>query len=382
MGIGRPPLSVGTMGKIRLYKVSTGYRARALFRDFDGRTRELERTASGKGAATRALKEAVRDRVHLDGNAEITPDTRVKDLAQAWVTSLDAQSPTTIASYRNRVLAQIIPGLGHRRVRELSIGAVDRFLQDVASENGAAVAKMTRSVLSGMCGLAARHDALPRNPVKDARSITQPRRAAPKSLTLAQVRQLRAMITYDNTAVARDLPDFVAFMLASGLRIGEASAITWDVVDLDAGTVEVRGTVIRLKGHGLLLTSTTKSTAGMRTLALPTWCVEVLRHRAQRLHASGVTHGADPVFPAPKGGLRDPSNTQGDLRETLVWCGLPGITSHIFRKTTATLLDNAGLSARTIADQLGHAQPSVTQNVYMGRKIASTQAATVLQQLA
>jgi len=100
------------------------------------------------------------------------------------------------------------------------------------------------------------------------------------------------------------------------------------------------------------------------------------------LGENAVAHGSDPVFPAPKGGLRDPSNTQGDLRETLTWCGLHGITSHIFRKTTATLLDNAGLSARTIADQLGHAQPSVTQNVYMGRKIASTQAATVLQQLA
>jgi integrase len=51
-------------------------------------------------------------------------------------------------------------------------------------------------------------------------------------------------------------------------------------------------------------------------------------------------------------------------------------------KTTATLLDEAGLSARAIADQLGHAQPSVTQNVYMGRKIASTKAAIVLEQLA
>ena len=120
----------------------------------------------------------------------------------------------------------------------------------------------------------------------------------------------------------------------------------------------------------------------MRTLALPTWCVQVLQHRVQQHDPARVGHGSDPVFPAPKGGLRDPSNTQGDLRETLAWCGLPGVTSHIFRKTTATLLDNAGLSARTIADQLGHAQPSVTQNVYMGRKIASTQAASVLQQLA
>ena len=41
---------------------------------------------------------------------------------------------------------------------------------------------------------------------------------------------------------------------------------------------------------------------------------------------------------------------------------------HNFRKTTATHLDQAGLSARVIADQLGHARPSMTQDVYMGRK--------------
>lgn len=171
-------------------------------------------------------------------------------------------------------------------------------------------------------------------------------------------------------------------MLATGLRIGEASAITWDAVDLDAGTVEVRGTVIRLRGQGLVLTSTTKSSAGMRRLALPNWSVESLKQRAQRLTGIGIAHREEPVFPAPMGGLRDPSNTQRDLRDCLAWCGLPWVTSHVFRKTTATLLDNAGLSARTIADQLGHAQPSVTQDVYMGRKIASTQAAKVLEQLA
>jgi hypothetical protein len=67
-----------------------------------------------------------------------------------------------------------------------------------------------------MYGLAARHDALTRNPVRDARSIAQPRKSTPTSLTLAQVRQLRALMTYDNRAVDRDLPDFVSFMLATG----------------------------------------------------------------------------------------------------------------------------------------------------------------------
>jgi integrase len=60
---------------------------------------------------------------------------------------------------------------------------------------------------------------------------------------------------------------------------------------------------------------------------------------------------------------------------------MPWVTSHVFRKTTATLLDEAGLSARAIADQLGHAQPSLTQTVYMGRQVASTAAATTLEAL-
>jgi integrase len=58
----------------------------------------------------------------------------------------------------------------------------------------------------------------------------------PKSLTVKEVRQLRALMTYDDKAADRDLPGFVSFMLASGLRIGEASAVTWDAVDLNAGT--------------------------------------------------------------------------------------------------------------------------------------------------
>jgi integrase len=366
------------MGVIRFYRVANGYRARVLVRDPDGRVREIERLGLSRSAAERHLKEAFRDRVDVRAGTGVTPETRVRELAETWFASLDSQSPSTRQRYRDRVDKQILPAMGELRLRELSIGTVDRFLKTVAKHHGAAMAKMTRSVLSGMCGLAARHDALDRNPVRDAHVITQPRKAAPKSLTAKEVRQLRALMTYDEKALARDLPDFVSFMLASGLRIGEASAVTWAAVELDAGTVEVRGTVVRLTGQGLVLTSTTKSTAGMRRLALPSWCVEMLRDRAAR--RSEPRTGDDPVFPAPKGGLRDPSNTQADLKDSLTWCGLPWVTSHVFRKTTATLLDDAGLSARAIADQLGHAQPSLTQNVYMGRKIASTRAAGVLEQ--
>ena len=55
------------------------------------------------------------------------------------------------------------------------------------------------------------------------------------------------------------------------------------------------------------------------------------------------------------------------------------VTSHNFRKTTATILDEAGHSARQVADQLGHSKPSMTQDVYMARKVANPAAAEALE---
>jgi integrase len=87
------------------------------------------------------------------------------------------------------------------------------------------------------------------------------------------------------------------------------------------------------------------------------------------------------VFPAPLGGWRDPSNTQADLRDAFTAAGFNWVTSHVFRKTVATLMDQAGLSSRAAADQLGHANTSMTTDIYFGRKVAATGAAPVLEAL-
>ncbi|TKK83396.1 hypothetical protein FDA38_02120 [Kribbella jiaozuonensis] len=49
-------------------------------------------------------------------------------------------------------------------------------------------------------------------------------------------------------------------------------------------------------------------------------------------------------------------------------------------QTTATALDRRGRSARQIADHLGQAQVSITQDVYMGRRIHNPSAAEALDQ--
>jgi integrase len=56
------------------------------------------------------------------------------------------------------------------------------------------------------------------------------------------------------------------------------------------------------------------------------------------------------------------------LRAVLDGVGYGWVTSNNFRKTVATRLDEVGLTAREIADQLGHARPSMTLDVYLGRR--------------
>src|SRR5687767_150727 len=82
-------------------------------------------------------------------NGEITADIRVSALAEARYAGLTDLSPVTMQAYRDRLDRQILPGLGQLRVRELTVGVLDRHLRLVAEKHGVATARTSRSVLSG-----------------------------------------------------------------------------------------------------------------------------------------------------------------------------------------------------------------------------------------
>lgn len=226
---------------------------------------------------------------------------------------------------------------------------------------GFATAKSVRSVLSGTCRMLARRDLLPSNPVRDVGRLEQGRRKPPRALTVDEALRFLALLDGSEYARRNELPDIMRFLLGTGARIGEALALKWEDVDLDANAVRIDWTVSRIRGAGLVREAV-KTETSERTLRLPDWTVEMLRKR-KRDAAPG-----DLVFPNTRGRLRDVGNTGKMLRKVrgddFAW-----VKSHTARRTVATLLDDQGLTARAIADQLGHARPSMTQDVYMGRRI-------------
>ncbi|SDR08861.1 tyrosine-type recombinase/integrase [Actinopolyspora saharensis] len=374
----RPPLPIGSHGKIRVYPSGAMWRALTKFRDFDGITRSVERVGKTKAAAQRELKQALTERTSQVADV-VSPSTRFREVAEQWFNSVQAaaaqgtRSPTTVDVYRSQLDRHVLPALGELRVQEVTVPRVDSFLSTLRNQSGTATAKTSRTVVSGVLGLAVRHGAISTNPIRETARIEEGPKSAPRALTAAERARFLDQLESDEAASGRDIPDLVRFMLATGARIGEALAVCWPEVDCDSGLVAVNFTVVRVKGKGLVRKST-KSSSGERTLPLPSWAVEMLRQRKAERGTSG-----EPVFPDSLGGLRDPSNTRRDLRKARGSEEFGWVTSHVFRKTAATILDEAGLSARVVADQLGHSRPSLTQDVYMGRKAVTEDAATALE---
>jgi integrase len=182
-------------------------------------------------------------------------------------------------------------------------------------------------------------------------------------------------------AVRRDLPDLVRWYVGTGERTGEGLAVHWAHLDLSRGVAEWAGGVVRVRGRGQLI-NTGKTEVSARTLNLSGWLVEMLRDRQVKVaRVQGVDPDQldGPVFPNSLGGLRDKHNTLAQWRDFRAEAGFGWVTIRTFRRSVATILDEAGLSARQIADQLGQSKISTTQDVYMGRRAPGRAAADALE---
>jgi integrase len=213
------------------------------------------------------------------------------------------------------------------------------------------------------------------NPVRDVQAIkskTKPKGAA--ALTGDQLRDLLAKLRASTYCQEHDLVDPITLLIATGLRRSELLGLRWSDFNRDAGMLAVTGKVVRVAGKGLQRIDDTKSDAGQRTIPLPRFAIDALVQRLDLPYLGQQTM----IFPSSAGTLRDPDNFNKQWRAVRDELGVPDVTSHSFRKTVATLIDDEGLSARIGADHLGHAQVSMTQDRYMARGRVHAEVAAML----
>lgn len=326
------PLGLGEYGQVSIVREGNAYAAYVRYRDFSGRGHKLKRRAKTKAAASRSVLKAVKERLGGGLEGESTATSTFEESTAGWLAMFEglvargSRSPTTLDEYRYVVHRLLLPGLGDLRLGELTTPRLDRFVQGVLNDRGYPSATLCRSVLSEICGWLVRRGALRVNPVRELTPLEADRERIARALSFDELREWLALLDDSEFARRHDLPDLARFMLATGLRLGEALGVTWADVDLNAGTVSVVRTIVRVKGQGLVA-KRTKSAASMRGLMLPTWGVELLR--ARRVRMAGFE---GPVFPDTGGGWRDRSNVGRAFRHVRGGSSYVWVKTHTLRR--------------------------------------------------
>ncbi len=162
------------------------------------------------------------------------------------------------------------------------------------------------------------------------------------------------------------------FMLYTGLRIGEMSALRWSDVDFEKRLIRVRGNLTGVKcrdsaspqyGRRVSRINPFTKTNRPRTIPLGRMAYESIQrlYEARRPDSQLVLVNRD-------GNLIDPVTLQMSLRRIYQFAGIelpPGVNAHALRHTFASMCFENGLSVKQVSELLGHKSTQLTIDTYI-----------------
>jgi integrase len=314
-----------------------------------------------------------------------------------WLPAIEGElRPSTFASYSRNLRLHVLPEVGRVSLQSLDAGTLTALYQRLARDGrkdhvhgtglSATTVRYIHTIVRSALQTAVEWDLLIRNPA-DRTKPPRPRAQADrhKKINTWPREVLAAFLT---ATTGTRLHPLWLLLATTGLRRGEALGLTWRAVDLSAGRLSVIRSLVDVE-YGRPVWSDPKTSRGRRSVALDPATLAALKTlRAEQLQerllvgADYAEH--DLVFARAEGGPRHPDRTAAAFRETVARLGLPAIRLHDLRHTWATLALEAGVHPKVVQERLGHANVSITLDLYshvapaMATDAASKVAALIL----
>ena len=318
----------------------------------------LDVAAHGVDYAIRMRDQAERERGHsLDQVAE--------DFL-AWKTPR-VRSDRTIQDYRRDYRRAIQPTLGSRPVAALRGDDVREWVDQLVADGhlGAKSIVDRHALLHSILEHARTRGWTDADPCA-ATKLPKRVKGQPKGLRPAEWQALHAALTQLDQHAA----DLAAFMLATGWRWSEATALsTYDVEDYDTAMWASVTQVMRRPARGRArLVQDGKSQAALRRVQVDPETATIVRRRAADAAPGGIVFRTRTGRPWHYSNFRDrawePAVALANLNRRP--------TPHWLRHTHVAWLVMAGASLPELQARLGHASITTTVNTY-GRMITDVQ---------
>lgn len=313
--------------------------------------------------AAQGFRDRVRDMRHngivIDAKAG---QMSVTAYAQTWLSTVRAvKRPETYRQYESHMRLHVLPALGGKQLRNVTRADVQAFVDGLSATLAPRTVRAIHDIVRQLFRRAA---------VLDKRIPASPC----VGIELPEITHTRVhVLTPDEVmALAAEVPGryraAVLIAAGAGLRVSEVAGLTWDRIDLEAGTV----TVDRQMSTRRTL-APPKTKRSRRIVPIPQMVRDaLLAHRAAfpPQHTPLAATGADQPATALLLFTRDGAAMTGTMLGQIFTrarkaVGLPAaVTFHTLRHTYASLLIAAGTNVKAVQERMGHGSIKITMDTY------------------
>jgi integrase len=339
--------------------------------DGSRRRRYVPRRFEGKAAtkeANRLLNVLMAER---DAGTDRPSRLTLAEWLRSWIAELEASDRvrvSTVDAYRRVVELHLIPALGAWPLADLSVAAVQGWVDGMRDRSAA----HRLGILHGALDVAEGRGMVRRNVARWVKVADRPDfRATPLTAKQAGV-------------LIRETRDdwygpLWALLLGTGLRLNEALGLGWD--DFDGASIAVRTQLARRSGTWVRV-PWVKADRELERIALPPFASAALDAQRVRLAAARRPdwgyHGH--VFLSRRGMPPHRGPVELALYAALERLGLPKVRIHDLRGTSLTILREQGIDEQTRMARAGHHTVKVARHYAQTVTAEDRAAAAALQE--
>lgn len=191
-------------------------------------------------------------------------------------------------------------------------------------------------------------------------NVKLPKLVSPKAIEAFDLQSQQKLINYLKRS--KKPADWLLYLLlATGMRVGEAIALTWDDVDLEKKTIAITKTQVYVDNH-FEIQPEPKSEKGIRTISIPDNVVTFLRKTYSKIDQDKNVKNI--LIPNRKYNYFTNSVLRYRLAKVCAILDVPRLNIHALRHTWATRALEARIPIKVVSEMLGHENVAFTMNVY------------------